>query len=53
MSFFLFLTTSNGNLFAEILGEHRARTDGQKFEDDGRASEDLVPEQENQMEVIE
>jgi hypothetical protein len=39
------------DLCAEILGEHGTRADGQKFEDDGRASEDLVPESEDQVEV--
>jgi hypothetical protein len=38
-------------LCSEILGEHGTRADGQKFEDDGRASEDLVPESEDQVEV--
>jgi hypothetical protein len=39
------------HLCAEILGEHGTRADGQKFEDDGRASEDMVPESEDQVEV--
>jgi hypothetical protein len=40
------------HLCAEILGEHGTRADGKKFEDDGRASEDLVPEPEDKVEVL-
>ena len=39
--------------FSEIPGKHRASSDGQKFEDDRRAGQDLVPKQADKVEVSE
>ena len=40
-------------LFLEVSGEHRTSADGQKFKDDRRPGQDVVPEQEDKMEVSE